>query len=133
MLQDPIADMLTRIRNVQMRKLATVSMPSSQVKENIAKVLLEEGFIASYKTTADQKVKQKQILTIDLKYSQGSPVIKEIKRISKPSLRRYSSISDLNEVKGGLGVTILSTSKGIISYRKAKQLGIGGEIICTVF
>ena len=130
-LQDPIADMLTRIRNVQMRNFPDVVMPSSKMKANIAKVLLEEGYIKSFEVIEHSKVKKN--LYIKLKYHRGEPVIKEIRRVSKPSLRQYRDLDSMPSVRGGLGIAIVSTSKGVVTSQKAKQLGVGGEVLCTVY
>jgi len=128
-MQDPLSDMITRIRNANLREKVSVAMPSSKVKVSVAKVLKEEGYILSYKVTEDKK----PVLEIDLKYYEGKPVIEEITRSSKPSLRVYSSSKDLPKVKRGLGVAIVSTSKGVMSDRSARSNGVGGEILCTVF
>ena len=128
-MQDPLSDMITRIRNANLREKVSVSMPSSKVKVSVAKVLKDEGYILNYKVTEDKK----PVLEIDLKYYDGKPVIEEITRSSKPSLRVYSSSKDLPKVKSGLGVAIVSTSKGVMSDRSARSNGVGGEILCTVF
>ena len=128
-MQDPLSDMITRIRNANLREKVSVAMPSSKVKVSVAKVLKDEGYILSYKVTEDKK----PVLEIDLKYYDGKPVIEEITRSSKPSLRVYSSSKDLPKVKSGLGVAIVSTSKGVMSDRSARSNGVGGEILCTVF
>ena len=128
-MQDPLSDMITRIRNANLREKVSVAMPSSRVKVSVAKVLKDEGYILNYKVTEDKK----PMLEIDLKYYDGKPVIEEITRSSKPSLRVYSSAKDLPKVKSGLGVAIVSTSKGVMSDRSARSNGVGGEILCTVF
>jgi len=128
-MQDPLSDMSTRIRNANLREKVSVAMPSSKVKVSVAKVLKDEGYILNYKVTEDKK----PVLEIDLKYYDGKPVIEEITRSSKPSLRVYSSSKDLPKVKSGLGVAIVSTSKGVMSDRSARSNGVGGEILCTVF
>ena len=128
-MQDPLSDMITRIRNANLREKVSVAMPSSKVKVSVAKVLIEEGYILNYKVIEDNK----PVLEIDLKYYDGKPVIEEITRSSKPSLRVYSSSKDLPKVKSGLGVAIVSTSKGVMSDRSARSNGVGGEILCTVF
>ena len=128
-MQDPLSDMITRIRNANLREKVSVAMPSSKVKVSVAKVLKDEGYILNYKVTEDKK----PVLEIDLKYYDGKPVIEEITRSSKPSLRVYSSSKDLPKVKSGLGVAIVSTSKGVMSDRLARSNGVGGEILCTVF
>ena len=128
-MQDPLSDMITRIRNANLREKVSVAMPSSKVKVSVAKVLKDEGYILNYKVTEDKK----PVLEIDLKYYDGKPVIEEITRSSKPSLRVYSSSKDLPKVKSGLGIAIVSTSKGVMSDRSARSNGVGGEILCTVF
>jgi small subunit ribosomal protein S8 len=128
-MTDPIADMLTRIRNAQQANKVNVSMPSSKVKVNIAKVLEDEGYITAFNVTeADSKA----TLTITLKYFEGKPVISEINRVSRPGLRVYKSANDLPRIIGGLGVAIVSTSKGVMADRKARALGQGGEVLCAV-
>lgn len=129
-MQDPIADMLTRIRNAQMVSLKSASMPSSKLKKAIAEVLLNEGFIEGF--DIDDGVKPE--LNVKLKYMEdGVPVIETMKRISRPGLRIYASVDDLPRVNAGLGVAIVSTSKGVMTGKAAKRLGIGGEVLCTVF
>ncbi len=128
-MQDPISDMLTRIRNAQMVGKTQVTMPASKLKANIAKVLQEEGFIASFETSDGPKAE----LTIDLRYFEGKPVIVEIDRVSRPGLRSYVGKGKLPSVRGGLGVAIVSTSKGVMTDRAAREAGVGGEVICTVF
>jgi small subunit ribosomal protein S8 len=128
-MTDPIADMLTRIRNAQQANKSEVNMPSSKVKVSIAKVLEDEGYITGYKVdTTDSK----PTLTIALKYYEGKPVISKIDRVSRPGLRVYKSATDLPKVIGGLGVAIVSTSSGVMADRKARSLGQGGEILCAV-
>jgi len=131
-LQDPIADMLTRIRNAQMRQLKSVAMPTSKMKNDIANVLLNEGFIESFEEVSEQSSLTKT-LHIKLKYHKGNPVIKEIKRVSKSSLRQYVGAKDIPLIKGGLGLVIMTTSKGIVSGKTAQGLNVGGEIICSVY
>ena len=128
-MQDPIADMLTCIRNAHHRSKPEVTMPSSKLKASVAKVLQEEGYINGFNVSDDVKPR----LTVDLKYFDGKPVIEEIKRMSKPSLRQYSGSNDLPQVRSGLGIAIISTSKGVMTDRAARAAGIGGEILCTVF
>lgn len=128
-MQDPISDMLTRIRNAHHRSKSEVVIPSSKLKVSVAKVLQEEGYIEGY-SVSDQI---KPNLTIALKYFEGKPVIEEIARASKPSLRVYSGVGDLPKVRSGLGVAIVSTSKGVMTDRAARAAGIGGEVLCTVF
>ena len=128
-MQDPISDMLTRIRNAQSVDKAVVSMPSSNMKAAIAQVLKDEGYIEDFKVDQDGS---KSILNIDLKYYQGKPVIETIQRRSRPGLRIYSGSNDLPKVNNGLGVAIVSTSKGVMSDRKAREMGEGGEVLCYV-
>ena len=128
-MQDPLSDMLTRIRNAQARTKTDVTMPSSKLKVSVAKVLKEEGYIADYAVAGDVKPE----LTVSLKYFQGRAVIEEINRYSRPGLRAYSSLDDMPKVHGGLGVAIVSTDKGVITDRAARAQGIGGEVLCTVF
>lgn len=127
-LQDPIADMLTRVRNAQKANKLSVEMPASNQKANIAAVLKDEGYIIDFKVSNDALKK----LVIDLKYYQGKPVIETIKRISKPGLRIFKSKDDLPSINGGLGIAIISTSKGVMTDRQARAAGFGGEVICTV-
>lgn len=129
-MQDPIADMLTRIRNAQMAGKPNVDMPGSKLKVAVAKVLKDEGYIAEF-AAAEQEGKPR--LSIDLKYYQGKPVIAEIDRISRPSLRRYVNKDELPSVRNGLGVAIVSTSQGVMTERAARAAGVGGEVLCTVF
>lgn len=129
MMTDPIADMLTRIRNALSAGKLDVNMPDSKQKRAIAQVLKDEGFIADF---AQAQADAKPVLNIDLKYYEGKPVIEEIKRISRPGLRIYKGKTELPKVMGGLGVAIISTSKGLMSDRAARKAGFGGEILCTV-
>jgi small subunit ribosomal protein S8 len=130
-MTDPIADMLTRIRNANMAKQQKVDIPSSNLKVSIANVLRAEGFIKNYKVIADQK---QGILRVYLKYiDEKDSVINEIKRVSKPGGRRYAKSDEIPRVKNGLGVAILSTSKGILADKAAREAGVGGEIICTIW
>lgn len=129
-MSDPIADMLTRIRNGQHIGLETVTMPSSGRKEAIASVLRDEGYIAGY--TVEPLPGNKKNLTVELKYFEGRPVIEKIQRVSRPGLRIYKQKDELPTVLGGLGVAIISTSKGLMSDRVARTQGIGGEVICVV-
>jgi small subunit ribosomal protein S8 len=130
-MTDPIADMLTRIRNANMVKLQKVDIPSSNLKVNIATVLKQEGFIKNYKVISDNL---QGVLRIYLKYiDEKDSVINEIKRISKPGGRVYKKAEDIPVVKNGVGVAILSTSKGIITDNAARNAGVGGEIICTIW
>ena len=128
-MTDPIADMLTRIRNAQMREEAIVAMPSSKVKQAIAKVLKDEGYIDAFKVSADEV---KPLLEIALKYYAGRPVIEKIERISRPGLRIYKSKDDIPRVMNGLGIAIVSTSQGVMTDRKARATGVGGEVLCIV-
>ena len=128
-MTDPIADMLTRIRNAQKAEHPRVSVPTSKVKERIASVLQAQGYIAGFDHSGEG-VNSK--LIIELKYYHGDPVIESIKRVSKPGRRVYSGFSALPLVNGGLGIAIVSTSKGIMTAKEAESLGIGGEILCTV-
>jgi small subunit ribosomal protein S8 len=124
-MQDPIADMFTRVRNGQMSNKVSVTMPSSKVKAALAELLKKEGFIADYEVFGDVKKE----LNVTLKYFEGKPVIETIKRVSRPGLRIYKKTGDLPKVMGGLGVAIVSTSKGLMTDRAARKAGIGGEII----
>jgi len=127
-LQDPVSDMLTRVRNAQKARKVNVSMPSSKQKQAIAEVLKAEGYITDYSVEGDAK----KTLTIELKYFQGEPVIEEIKRVSRPGLRIFKSKDELPSVNGGLGIAIISTSKGVMTEKQARASGNGGEVICTV-
>ena len=128
---DPIADMITRIRNAQLRTLNKVSIPNSKFRARILDVLKEEGYISDYKFLTDKK--NKGSLLVDLKYSNGLPVIKEITRVSKPGRRIYTRAESIPKIKNGLGIVIVSTSMGIMSDNDARSKNIGGEIICQVF
>jgi len=128
-MSDPIADMLTRIRNGQRASKVSVSMPSSSAKVALAKVLQDEGYITGY-STKDAGVKSE--LTVELKYFEGSPVIETIQRVSRPGLRVYRGNEEIPKVLGGLGVAIVSTSAGVMSDRQAREQGIGGEVLCVV-
>ena len=127
-MSDPIADLLTRIRNGQTSNKASVACPSSVKKQNVLKVLEEEGFISGFTVSEDKK----PILNVKLKYFEGKPVIANIKTISRPGLRIYKGTNELPKVLGGLGIAIVSTSKGLMSDKKARELGHGGEILCYV-
>lgn len=127
-MQDPIADMLTRIRNGQTANKTAVSMPSSKLKVAIANLLKEEGFIEDYKVEGDTK----PTLELILKYFQGKPVVESIHRISRPGLRIYKKKNALPKVMAGMGIAVVSTSKGVMTDRAARQAGLGGEIICYV-
>ena len=130
-LMDPIGDMFTRIRNAQLRRLPKAEMPSSNFRLKILEVLKSEGFISSYHI--EKKENNKVSLIVDLKYYEGTPVIREIKRVSKPGRRVYSRAISIAKIQNGLGLAIISTNKGIMSDIEAKKNNIGGEIICTVF
>ena len=128
-MSDPIADMLTRIRNAQMVEKVSVAMPSSKVKVAIAQVLKDEGYIDDFAVKAEGA---KSELNIALKYYAGRPVIERLERVSKPGLRVYRGRNDIPQVMNGLGVAIVSTPKGVMTDRKARQAGIGGEVLCYV-
>ena len=128
-MSDPISDMLTRIRNAQMAEKTMVSMPSSKIKAAIAKVLQDEGFVEGFKVVANDG---KPLLEIGLKYYADRPVIEKIQRVSRPGLRVYKGSEDIPRVMNGLGIAIVSTSKGLMTDRKARANGIGGEVLCIV-
>jgi len=128
-VSDPVADMLTRIRNGIRARHTRVEMPSSRLKVEIARVLKEEGYINDYRVEANGNHME---MTVDLKYFNGAPVIESVKRISRPGLRIYRSKDELPKVLGGLGIAIVSTSNGVMTDRAARALGHGGEVICTV-
>lgn len=128
-MTDPIADMLTRVRNGQKARKVSVTMPLSKAKVAVAKVLKDEGYITDYATAEEGS---KAALTVELKYFEGTPVIERIERVSKPGLRIYRSQEELPKVLGGLGVAIVSTSAGVMSDRQAREQGIGGEVLCIV-
>lgn len=128
-MTDPIADMLTRIRNGQKARKVSVSMPASTAKEAIAAVLKDEGYITGFANDGEGAAKQ---LSVELKYFEGVPVIEKIERASRPGLRIYRGQNDLPKVLGGLGVAIVSTSAGVMSDRQAREKGIGGEVLCVV-
>ena len=129
-MQDPLADMLTRVRNAQQAGKATVSMPASNLKLAVAKVLQDEGYVAS---AGVEEVDGKKSLNIGLKYFEGRPVIAEIDRVSRPGLRAYKGTEELPKVRNGLGIAIISTSQGVMTDRAARKAGVGGEVLCTVF
>ena len=129
-MQDPIADMLTRIRNAQARSKFEVQMPASSKKTAVARVLKDEGYIADFRLEGESPKEQ---LVLGLKYYQGDPVIEKIQRVSRPGLRVYRDKDNLPSVIGGLGVAIISTSRGMMSDRQARDSGIGGEVICAVY
>jgi small subunit ribosomal protein S8 len=128
-MTDPIADMLTRIRNGQKARKVNVSMPSNTAKVAVAKVLKDEGYIVDYSTETEGV---KTELTVELKYYEGTPVIENVQRVSRPGLRVYRGNEELPKVLGGLGVAIISTSAGVMSDRQARKQGIGGEVLCVV-
>ena len=128
---DPIGDMITRIRNAQLRALNNVKVPSSKFRAKILDVLKQEGYISNYKLLSDSK--NKGSLVVDLKYYNGLPVIKTIKRVSKPGRRVYAKANSISKIQNGLGLAIVSTSMGIMSDNDARTKNIGGEIICMVF
>ena len=129
-MQDPIADMLTRVRNGQSAEKKTVQMPSSGIKASIAKVLRDEGYIESFQVI---KAGEMTVLSVDLKYYEGKPVIEMIDRVSRPGLRVYKTAESLPKINAGLGISIISTNKGLMTDRSARLLGIGGEVICNVY
>ena len=128
-MTDPISDMLTRIRNAQLAEKATVQMPASKVKLAIAKVLKDEGYIEGFGLVGEETRRQ---LEIALKYYAGRPVIEKIERVSKPGLRIYKGKDDIPRVMNGLGIAIVSTSRGVMTDRKARATGVGGEVLCIV-
>ncbi len=128
---DPIGDMFSRIRNAQMRSLSSIEIPSSNFRKNILEILKNEGYIKDY--FIEKNERNKISLRVNLKYYEGDPVIKEIKRISKPGRRVYSRATSIPKVMNGLGLAILSTPKGVMSDEEARKQNVGGEIICRVF
>lgn len=128
-MQDPLADMLTRIRNAQQVGKPTVSMPASKLKASVAQVLQDEGYINGFSVSDEVKA----TLTVELKYFEGKPVIAELTRVSRPGLRSYAGKGGLPTVRSGLGVAIISTSNGVMTDRAARAAGVGGEVLCTVF
>ena len=129
-MQDPMSDLLTRIRNGQMAGKTGVEMPGSKIKAAVAQVLKDEGYISDFTASTEDG---KPRLAIGLKYYEGKPVIAEIDRISRPGLRKYTGKGDLPSVREGLGVAIISTSQGVMTDRAARAAGVGGEVLCTVF
>lgn len=129
MMTDPIADLLTRLRNAHHAEKIALTMPGSKIKTAIAKVLKDEGYIEDFEASVNEG---KPSLMIKLKYYEGTPVIEKIQRVSKPGLRVYKSAEELPKVNGGLGVAIISTSKGIMTDRAARSAGVGGEVLCSV-
>lgn len=130
-MNDPLGDMLTRIRNAAMRSKSTVRSPSSKLRQRVLDVLQDEGFIRGYEVIDNGDHKPE--LEISLKYYEGAPVIRELKRVSKPGRRAYSNVGAMPQVRNGLGVAIVSTSKGVMSDAKARAANVGGEVLCTVF
>lgn len=128
-MTDPIADMLTRIRNVLAVQKKDVSMPASKLKANIAQLLKDEGYITDFQVDSAEA---KPVLKLTLKYYEGKPVIEEIRRVSKPGLRQYKTRNELPKVRGGLGIAIVSTSAGLMTDRAARKAGHGGEVLCFV-
>ena len=128
-MSDPISDMLTRIRNSLLRFKHDVRIPSSKLKVAIANILKQEGYIKDYRVEKNDK---RTTLIIELKYFKGKPVIESMKRVSKPSLRSYKSVSELPKVMGGLGIAIISTAKGVMTDKSAREHGIGGQVLCYV-
>ncbi|MHA7881323.1 MAG: 30S ribosomal protein S8 [Saccharospirillum sp.] len=128
-MQDTLADMLTRIRNAQQSGHATVSLPASKQKLAVASVLKQEGYVDDVSVEGDVK----KVMHIQLRYFEGKPVIESIKRVSRPGLRQYRGVEALPKVSGGLGIAIVSTSKGVMTDRAARAAGVGGEILCEVF
>ncbi|KQZ00557.1 30S ribosomal protein S8 [Pseudolabrys sp. Root1462] len=131
MVNDPIGDMITRIRNAQMRAKSKVSMPGSKQRERVAEVLKAEGYVRGYAVVAHANGRSE--LEIELKYFDGAPVIREIERVSKPGRRVYASVKNLPRINNGLGVAIVSTPKGVMADHAARDANVGGEILCTVF
>ncbi|NDR58029.1 30S ribosomal protein S8 [Aliiruegeria sabulilitoris] len=129
-MNDPLGDMLTRIRNAQMRGKSTVRTPASKLRAWVLDVLADEGYIRGYESVEDT---QHPEIEISLKYYEGTPVIRELKRVSKPGRRVYMSVNDIPSVRQGLGVSIVSTSKGVMSDAAARSNNVGGEVLCTVF
>ena len=128
-MQDPLADMLTRVRNALGRSKPSVTMPSARLKIAVAQVLQDEGYILGFSVSDDVKSE----LTIELKYFEGQPVIEQLDRFSRPGLRRYAGSGELPQVRNGLGISIVSTSHGVMTGGAARTAGIGGEVLCTVF
>ena len=130
-MNDPIGDMLTRIRNAQMRGKSTVSTPASKLRSWVLDVLADEGYIRGYQSTTGEN--GHPAIEISLKYYEGTPVIRELKRVSKPGRRVYMGVNDIPQVRQGLGVSIVSTPKGVMSDQNARSNNVGGEVLCTVF
>lgn len=136
-IQDPLADLLTRIRNAQLAKLTTATMPSSKLKVSVCKVLQQEGYINGYEVgekNPDNENDPRVDLTVTLKYGDNNqPAIEEIRRVSRPGLRIYATVADIPRVHNGLGIAVMSTNQGIVTNKAARRAGIGGEVLCTVF
>jgi small subunit ribosomal protein S8 len=130
-MNDPLGDMLTRIRNAQMRGKSMVKTPASKMRSNVLAVLAEEGYIRGYEQAATQNGQGE--ITISLKYFEGTPVIRDVKRVSKPGRRVYLGAKEIPSVRNGLGVAIVSTPKGVMSDATARSANVGGEVLCTVF
>ena len=130
-MSDPLGDMLTRIRNGQSARMSTIAVPASKLRANVLEVLMREGFIRGY-SEAELKAGVREF-TVELKYAEGGPAIKEISRVSKPGPRVYSKIKDLPRFYNGLGISILSTPKGVMSDHEARAANVGGEVLCRVF
>ncbi len=130
-MNDPLGDMLTRIRNAQLRGKSTVSTPASKLRAWVLDVLASEGYIRGYEKA--ETANGQGELTISLKYYEGTPVIRELKRVSKPGRRVYNSIKDIAQVRNGLGIAIISTPKGVMTDANARAANVGGEVLCTVF
>ena len=128
-MQDPIADLFSRINNAQARGKASVVVPSSNKKISLVSLLKDKGYVGSFNVSDDPKPE----IEIELKYFEGAPVIKELKRISKPGLRLYTNKKEIPEINGGLGIAVVSTNKGLMTDQEAKEAGLGGELICSVF
>lgn len=130
-INDPLGDLLTRIRNGQQARLSAVSTPASKLRANVLDVLKREGYIRDYNVTKNDNGSSE--ISVELKYSEGQPVIREIKRISKPGRRVYTQIKDVPRVYNGLGISILSTPRGVLSDKEAREANVGGEVLCRVF
>ncbi len=130
-INDPIGDLITRIRNAQMRRHSTMSVPASKLRGWVLDVLQSEGYIRGYSRT--EKDGEKPSFDVELKYYEGAPVIQKIKRVSKPGRRVYSSVRDLSTVRNGLGISIVSTPKGVMSDAAARDANVGGEVLCEVY
>ena len=132
-MSDPLGDMLTRIRNGQQARKTVVSTPGSRMRSNVLEVLKREGYIRGFTSSVSEQTVNASDLSIELKYYEGEPVIREIKRVSKPGRRVYSKINDLRRVFNGLGISIISTPQGIMSDNEARAANVGGEVLCHVF